>query len=227
MSATDLTHLGFIVDGNRRWAKERGLPTLEGHRRGVKKVEEVIEALKNTEVKFITFFLFSTENWNRSPEEVKYLMALVRENLPRMAKKIQAENGRFVILGRPENVEPSLWQELMQLEANTEDNSGPTVGICFNYGGQWEIADAATKAIASGEKELTPETFAKYVYHPEIPPCDMIVRTSGEERISGFMLWRAAYAELLFLDKYFPGINKDDCEEIIKEFHSRQRRFGK
>lgn len=223
----ELTHLGFIVDGNRRWAKERNLPTLEGHRRGVKKVEEIIEAFKNTEVKFLTFFLFSTENWNRSPEEVKYLMALVRENLPRMAKRILAENGRFIILGRSEGVEPSLWQELMDLEAASQNNTGSTVCICFNYGGQWEIADAATKAIAAGEKNLTPETFEKYLYHPEVPACDMIVRTSGEERISGFMLWRAAYTELFFMDKYFPSMEPSDCQIILDEFHSRQRRFGK
>lgn len=224
--AEKLIHLGFIADGNRRWARSRGLPTLEGHRRGYNRIEMIIDEIKDTEVKFASFFVFSTENWDRSQEEVAYLMQLISENIERLTKKAVKENMRVLICGRSEHVDPKLWQKLLHAEEATKNNTGLTICFCFNYGGQWEIADAATKAIAAGETELTPETFAKYLYHPEVPAIDMVVRTSGEERISGFQLWRAAYAEFLFIEKHFPAIEPSDCQMIIDEFHSRQRRFG-
>ncbi len=223
----ELTHVGYIADGNRRWARERGLPTLEGHRRGFDKVEVIIDALKDTEVKFVSFYLFSTENWDRSAEEVNYLMDLAGKKIDKLTKKLQKENLRCVIMGRPEPVNPKLWQKMMNAESATAENTGLTVCICFNYGGHWEIADAASRAIAAGETELTPETFTKYLYHPEVPAIDMIVRTSGEQRISGFQLWRAAYAEFQFIKKHFPDIEAEDVIATIREFHQRQRRFGK
>lgn len=223
----ELIHVGYIADGNRRWARERGLPTLEGHRRGFDKVEVIIDALKDTEVKFVSFYLFSTENWDRSAEEVNYLMDLAGKKIDKLTKKLQKENLRCVIMGRPEPVNPKLWQKMMNAESATAENTGLTVCICFNYGGHWEIADAASRAIAAGETELTPETFTKYLYHPEVPAIDMIVRTSGEQRISGFQLWRAAYAELQFIKKHFPDIEAEDVIATIREFHQRQRRFGK
>ncbi len=225
--AGELTHIGFICDGNRRWARAQNLPTLEGHKRGFDKVEVIIDALKDTEVQFLSFFLFSTENWDRSPEEIAYLMDLVEKKIDDLTKKAMKDNMRVVVMGRPEPVKPKLWQKIMNSEAETAENTGKTICICFNYGGKWEIADAATKAIAAGETELTPETFEKYLYHPEVPACDLIIRTSGEERISGFQLWRAAYAEFLFIDKHFPAIEAEDCQKFLDEFHNRQRRFGK
>lgn len=223
----ELIHLGFIVDGNRRWARSRGLPTFEGHRQGFDKVEEIIDQLKDTEVKYVSFYLFSTENWDRSPEEIKYLMDMADRRIGELLKKALKENLRIAVFGRPEPVKPKLWSKMMDAEAKTKDNTGLTVCICFNYGGKWEIADAATKAIAAGETELTPETFAKYIYHPEIPACDLIVRTSGEQRISGFHTWRSAYAEFWFIEKNFPDMTGDDALAAINEFHGRQRRFGK
>lgn len=225
--AGELTHIGFICDGNRRWARTQNLPTLEGHKRGFDKVEVIIDALKDTEVQFLSFFLFSTENWDRSPEEIAYLMDLVEKKIDDLTKKAMKDNMRVVVMGRPEPVKPKLWQKIMNSEAETAENTGKTICICFNYGGKWEIADAATKAIAAGETELTPEAFEKYLYHPEVPACDLIIRTSGEERISGFQLWRAAYAEFLFIDKHFPAIEAEDCQKFLDEFHNRQRRFGK
>ncbi len=225
--AGELTHIGFICDGNRRWARAQNLPTLEGHKRGFDKVEVIIDALKDTEVQFLSFFLFSTENWDRSPEEIAYLMDLVEKKIDDLTKKAMKDNMRVVVMGRPEPVKPKLWQKIMNSEAETAENTGKTICICFNYGGKWEIADAATKAIAAGETELTPEVFEKYLYHPEVPACDLIIRTSGEERISGFQLWRAAYAEFLFIDKHFPAIEAEDCQKFLDEFHNRQRRFGK
>jgi len=225
--AEKLTHVGFIADGNRRWAKERGLPTLEGHRKGSDKVELIVEELRNSEVDFVSFFVFSTENWDRSTEEVNYLMKLIGDSIERLTKKAKDENIRVVLLGRPERVEPKLWQRLMDAEQSTAGNTGLTVCFCFNYGGQWEIADAAKKAAAAGETDYSPENFRKYIYHPEVPDCDLVVRTSGEQRTSGFQLWRAAYSELLFLDKYFPAIEKEDVQAVLDEYHRRHRRFGK
>lgn len=228
MAGEKLTHIGFIADGNRRWARAKGLPTLEGHRRGFDRVDELVDYLKDSdEVEYASFFVFSTENWDRSAEEIDYLMNLLGKKITSLSKKAQRENLRIVLMGRPEPVDPELWQKIKQAEEDTKDNTGLTVIFCFNYGGHWEIADAATKAAQAGEKEFTPEIFRKYLYHPEVPDCDLIVRTSGEERISGFQLWRAAYAEFLFLDKNYPDITADDAKATIAEFHSRQRRFGK
>jgi len=222
-----LRHIGFIADGNRRWARSHGLPTLEGHRRGFDKVEVIIDALKDTEVEYISFYLFSTENWDRSKEEISYLMKLADKKVSSLTKKAKEENLRIIIMGRPKPVDPKLWNKMMHAEAETNDNTGLTICICFNYGGQWEIADAATKAIQASETELTPESFAKYLYHPEVPNCDLIVRTSGEERLSGFQLWRAAYSEFWFIEKNFPDVDATDCVAALEEYHNRNRRFGK
>lgn len=223
----DLQHIGIIADGNRRWARERGLPVTAGHRHGFELLEPIIEFFQNKGVRFISFFLFSTENWNRSPEEVKFLMNLVRQKIRKIAKLAQDKDLRVYVMGRPEPVDPILWQKLMQLEADTKDNTSATICIHFNYGGHWEIADAATKAIAAGETNLTPETFRKYLYHPDVPDLDLIVRTSGEERLSGFSLWRAAYAELLFYDKFFPALTEADLQKFLDIYQQRSRRFGK
>ena len=220
-------HLGFIVDGNRRWAREKNLPTLIGHQKGFDKVEMVIDELaKIDEVDYASFYLFSTENWNRTKEEVDYLMKLAQKKISSITKKLVKNNLRCVVLGSEDRVPASLLKALRNCEEETKDCTGMTVCICFNYGGKQEISDAVNAAIKKGET-ITPETIEQNLYHPEVPACDMIVRTSGEERISGFMLWRAAYSEFLFLDKYFPDIEKEDIVEILAEYKNRNRRFGK
>lgn len=220
-------HIGIIVDGNRRWARERGLATLEGHRRGLKKVEMVIDELVKKEVKYISLYLFSTENWNRSREEVDYLMKLAKEKLAGLMRKLGEQGLKVVVMGRPEPVEPELWQNLTMEAEKTAGNSRGVVALCFNYGGQQEIIDGILKIPKEELAGLTVEKFGQYLYHPEVPPVDLVVRTSGEERISGFMLWRVAYAEFLFLSKYFPDLAAEDVEGILKEFQRRQRRFGR
>ncbi|MBQ2638729.1 di-trans,poly-cis-decaprenylcistransferase [Candidatus Saccharibacteria bacterium] len=220
-------HIGFIVDGNRRWAREKGLPTLEGHRKGFDQVEKIATYAIDQGCEFVSFYLFSTENWNRSEEEVSYLMDLLRHNIKRLKKKFLKENIRCVVFGRSEPAPEDILESLKDLEESTKDNKRGTVVVCFNYGGQWEIADAAKKLIEAGVKEVTPEVFAQYLYHPEVPNCDLIVRTSGEERISGFQLWRASYSEFLFPKKYFPDFTEKDFDEVIEEFNNRNRRFGK
>lgn len=220
-----LKHLGIIADGNRRWAKQQGLPSIEGHKQGLKAIEKLVNAASQTEIEYITFYVFSTENWGRSVEEVSYIMKLAETRIVKYAEKLAKNNAKLVILGSKKKVSPELASLMKKAEEITADCTGITVGFCFNYGGEVEIADAAT--IAASEGEITPETIRKHLYHPEIPDVDMVVRTSGEERISGFMLWRASYAEFMFIEKYFPEMEAEDIEDIIKEYESRSRRFGK
>ena len=217
-------HLGFIVDGNRRWARAKNLPTLEGHRRGFKQVEMVAEKIINLGVKYASFYLFSTENWNRSKEEVSYLMDLLRSQIQRLVNKLKKKDIRILFLGTEKNAPEDIIDKLHDAEMATQDCKRGTVCVCFNYGGQQEIADAANAAAKQGE--VTVESINNNLYHPAVPPCDMIVRTSGEERISGFMLWRAAYSEFLFLDKNFPDITGEDLPMILENYAHRQRRFG-
>lgn len=216
-------HLGFIVDGNRRWARERGLPTLEGHRRGIDLVADIAEECHKQGVKIVSFYIFSTENWNRSKEEVDYLMDLVEKCLKKFIKKCLKNDTRIAILGTKERLSENLIKAVEEAEEKTKDCKENILGLCFNYGGKQEIVDAANKI----DGEVTIEKLEANLYHPEIPALDMVIRTSGEERISGFMLWRMAYAEMLFLDKKWPDMTKEDVSKILEEFVGRQRRFGK
>lgn len=221
-----LVHLGIIADGNRRWAKEQGLPSIEGHRQGLKSIEKLVNGAREAGIKYITFYVFSTENWGRSEKEVSYLMKLAETKILSYAEKLKAKNGRMVILGSKNRIQPQLLTIIEKAEKLTEDCDGITVGLCFNYGGEHEIADAANIALEA-EGEITPETIRKHLYHPEIPDIDMVVRSSGEERISGFMLWRSSYAEFMFIKKYFPEMTEDDIADIVAEYNQRNRRFGK
>lgn len=216
-------HLGFIVDGNRRWARERGLPTLEGHRRGIALVEDIAHECFDRGVKFASFYIFSTENWDRSEEEVSYLMDLVDKCLKKFSKKCIEKNVRIAILGTKERLTEKLVKAVEEAERLTEKCTGAVLALCFNYGGKKEIEDAVAKI----DGEVTVEKIEQNLYHPEIPPIDMVVRTSGEQRISGFMLWRMAYSEMLFLDKKWPDMTKEDVGLILEDFASRNRRFGK
>lgn len=221
-----LTHLGIIADGNRRWAKAQGLPSIEGHKKGLESIKKLVDGASEAGIKYITFYVFSTENWGRSEKEVSYIMKLAETRILKYAEKMKKKNGRLIILGSKKRVSPKLMSIIEQAEKLTEDCTGITVGFCFNYGGEQEIADAANIA-AEVEDEITPQTIRKHLYHPEVPDIDMVVRTSGEERISGFMLWRASYAEFMFVQKYFPEMTGDDIKTILKEYDSRSRRFGK
>ena len=220
-----LKHLGVIADGNRRWAKAQGLPSIEGHKKGLDVIKTLVESAAKAGIEYITFYVFSTENWGRSEKEVSYIMKLAETRIVKYAEKLKSNNAKLAILGSKKKVSPKLASLMKKAEEITADSTGITVGFCFNYGGEVEIADAAT--IAASEGEITPETIRKHLYHPGIPDVDMVVRTSGEERISGFMLWRASYAECMFREKYFPEMGAEDIDDIIKEYESRSRRFGK
>lgn len=221
-----LTHLGIIADGNRRWAKSQGLPTIEGHKRGLDTIKLLVNAADKAGIKYITFYVFSTENWGRSADEVSYIMKLAESRILKYAEELLENNARMLILGSRDRVGAGLNKSLDKAEEITKDCTGITVCFCFNYGGEKEIADAANAAMASGE-EITPETIRSHLYHPEVPDIDMVVRTSGEERISGFMLWRSSYAEFMFIKKYFPEMSEEDMEGIVEEYDKRNRRFGK
>lgn len=221
-----LKHLGIIADGNRRWAKEQGLPTIEGHKKGLEAIEKLVGAAAKAKIPFITFYVFSTENWGRSADEVGYIMKLAETRILKYAERLAKNNAKLLILGSKAKIAPQLASLIERAEKITENCTGITVCFCFNYGGEQEIADAANIA-SEADKKITPETIRKHLYHPEVPDVDMVVRTSGEERISGFMLWRAAYAELMFIEKYFPAMQETDIEEILNEYENRNRRFGK
>ena len=221
-----LVHLGVIADGNRRWAKEHSLPSIEGHRNGLKSIEKLVDGANEAGIKVISFYLFSTENWGRSEKEVSYLMKLAETRIPKYAEKLKAKNGKLLVLGSKNRISPKLASIIEQAEKTTADCTGITVCFCFNYGGEQEIVDAANIAIQA-DGEISTETIRKHLYHPEVPDIDMVVRTSGEERISGFMLWRSSYAEFMFIKKYFPDMDTGDIKLIVDEYNKRNRRFGK
>lgn len=221
-----LVHLGIIADGNRRWAKSQGLPKIEGHKKGLEVIETLTEAAGQAGVAYLTFYVFSTENWGRSESEVSYIMKLVETRILKYTEKLAAKNARLLILGSREHLPAKLQKLLDKAEAITAEGTGITVCFCFNYGGEQEIADAASAA-AQKTQQITPADIRANLYYPEVPDLDLIVRTSGEERISGFMLWRAAYAEFLFLEKYFPEMSAADMDLILAEYQKRNRRFGK
>ncbi|MCL1930117.1 polyprenyl diphosphate synthase [Candidatus Saccharibacteria bacterium] len=222
-------HVGYIVDGNRRWAKAQKLPTFEGHRRGLDVAIDITEATIAKGVDFVTLYLFSTENWKRAKDEVDFLMGLFGTLCGSLTKRLHKKNIRVVFLGnRTQNVKKKLLELIARAEELTKDNTGGTLSVCFNYGGQLEIVEACQKIIDQGldADQLTVASFADYLYFPEIPPIDLLVRTSGEMRISNFMLWRAAYSELLFVEKTWPDMTEADIDYCLGEFSRRQRRFG-
>lgn len=227
------THLGFIVDGNRRWAKEHGLPSSEGHRRGYEVLKKIAYVCKNRGIEYMSAYIFSTENWGRSADEVGYLMKLFLFAFRHDMRKFIDDGFRIVFLGRRDRVSQEILDIMDEVETESAGNSDATLAIHFNYGGHAEIIDAARHLAAdvkSGRVELaniSDENFSRYLYHPELPEIDLMVRTSGEKRVSGFSLWRIAYSELMFLDKKWPDMNEDDIDNILDEYASRQRRFGK
>lgn len=221
-------HLGFIVDGNRRWATQHSLPEYDGHLAGYNALREVIEGAFEQGVEFVSVYTFSTENWKRDKSEVNNLMKLAAKAITSDLKRFIDKGIRVRYVGRREGISAKLLEGVDKAEEATRMLNGGTVLVCFNYGGQQEIADAARQCIVDGLKpdEVTVEAMAERLYVSDVPPVDMIVRTSGEHRLSNFMLWRAAYSELYFMQKYWPDMTKDDVADIIKEYQKRQRRFG-
>lgn len=221
-------HLGLILDGNRRWATERGLRPFEGHRRGYLRLKKVALAAFDRGVDYVSAFVFSTENWKRSREEVAYLMDLIHWVAKHEVSTLHRRGVRLIFVGSEVGLDPKLIETIRAAEAKTAGNTKGTLVLCFNYGGQQEMVDAAASLIRSGVKaeDVTPEMMAKHLYGPSLPPLDLIIRTSGEQRLSGFMLWSAAYAEIKFILKYWPAFTVEDLEAALSDYAGRQRRFG-
>jgi undecaprenyl diphosphate synthase len=221
-------HLGLILDGNRRWAKAQGLPALEGHRRGYENLKTIADAAFERGVKVVSAFVFSTENWNRSKEEVDYLMKLLRWVVTNEVKEMHEKGIRICWLGSTLGMKPNLVKKIHEAETLTAYNQKGTLALCLNHGGHREIAEAVQRIIHEGVKagDITEEVVGRYIDYPDLPPIDLLVRTSGEQRLSNFMLWRAAYSELLFRPETWPDFTVDSLEECLVEYSKRQRRFG-
>ncbi|TAK04816.1 di-trans,poly-cis-decaprenylcistransferase [Patescibacteria group bacterium] len=228
-SPAPLTHLGIILDGNRTWARARGLPTLEGHRRGYDRLKEFGDWCIARRIPVITAFVFSTENWDRPPEEVAYLMDLLEGALTREVGEFDKRGIRLKIIGRRERLAPSIVRAIDAAEARTAKNDKITLRLAMNYGGRAEIVDAAKKAIAAGAapESLTEESFRNFLYEPETPDPDMIIRTADQKRLSGFLLWGAAYSEFYFTPTLWPDFSEQDLDAALAEYANRTRKFGK
>ncbi len=227
LSATP-KHIGLILDGNRRWAKEKGLKPFEGHRRGYLRLKTIALAAFDRGVQYVSAYVFSTENWNRSKAEVTYLMDLLNWVATHEINKLNKKNVRVLFLGSREGLNSRILKSIKVAEAKTANNTGGTLALCLNYGGQKELSDATAQMIRDHikAKDVTPELVSHYLYGPDLPPIDLIIRTSGEQRLSGFMLWSAAYAELKFVLKYWPAFTVKDLEKVLLDYSKRQRRFG-
>lgn len=221
-------HIGYILDGNRRWAKTHGLPTYEGHLAGYNALKDVIEATADAGVQYISFYTWSTENWARAEHEVRGVMRLIRRLFKVDVKELAKRGFKLVVLGGRDRLPDDIVQMIDEAEAISADGQRATLAMCFNYGGQQEVIRATQKAIQAGvdPDTLDAESFSQYLDHPEVPPCDLIVRTSGEQRLSNFMLWRSAYSEFVFLDKFWPDMTAEDVGVILDEYNNRKRRYG-
>jgi undecaprenyl diphosphate synthase len=221
-------HLGLILDGNRRWAKNQGLPTLDGHQQGAEALKTVALAAFDKGVQYISAYAFSTENWQRTEEEVGYLMKLFMKAVELHLNTFHKAGIRVVILGRREGLNDNVLKAFEKTEEKTKNNTRGTLALCVNYGGQEELVDAVKRLIAS---EANPDSIdrkmlANALYHPEVPGLDLLVRTSGEHRTSGFMLFRSDYAELYFTDVLWPDFNETELDKALSEYSTRKRRFG-
>jgi undecaprenyl diphosphate synthase len=222
-------HLGIILDGNRRWAREHSLPTVKGHKKGYENLKNIAKYAFDRGAKYVSAFVFSTENWNRSTEEVDYLMKLLLWVAKNEVKELNKHNIRVRFLGEEERLNAKVLEAMRNVEELTKDNTAGTLLLCLNYGGQQEIASAVNAALARspGLTKITPELIEEHLYGADIPAADLIIRTSGEQRLSNFMLWRAAYSELYFSDKNWPAFDEDDMQQALDNFSKRSRRFGK
>lgn len=228
MNETNLkipNHVAIILDGNGRWAKLRGLKRTAGHQAGYENLKKLSKYILNTGTKYLSVFAFSTENFNRPKEEVNYLMELFIRGFDRGVDYFNKENIKVVISGRKDNLSKEVLNAIDKITEKTKNNTLGTLNICLNYGGRAEIIDACQKAIANHETDLTEQKFAKYLYH-DLPDIDFLIRTSGEVRISNFMLWQLSYAELYFPKCYFPDFNEDEYLKALEEYTKRNRRFG-
>lgn len=228
MPEKKLKHLGIILDGNRRWAKSNGLPTLEGHRRGYEKIKKVGEWCLEEGIDILTVYAFSTENWNRSKEEINYLMGLLKKGLTKEADYFKSKNIRVKIIGRISDLSKELQKAIKNIEDQTKSCTKGLLNIAISYGGRVEITEAVQKIIEEKipSEQVTEKTISDRLYTTGLPDADLIIRTSGEQRLSGFLTWQSYYSELYFTPVPWPAFSKEDLKEAIDWFYGRNRRFG-
>ncbi len=225
-------HVAIIMDGNGRWAAARGLPRAEGHRRGVEALRRTIRAAGEIGIKFVTIFSFSAENWSRPASEIGELMGLLRRFVRNDLAELHKSNVRVRVIGERDGLDADIGRLLIEAEELTKNNEGLTLVVAFNYGSRQEIVRAARRiveAIAQGSVkagDIDMDTFSRFLDAPDIPDPDLIIRTSGEQRLSNFLLWQSAYSELVFVPTYWPDFDRAVLESAIREYQQRERRFG-
>ena len=222
-------HIGIIMDGNRRWAGERGIASFSGHRKGLLKAKEFAGWCKNRGVKILTLYVFSTENWQRSEKEVSFLMRLFGAFLDKEVKTIQKERVRLLVIGNKEKLPVYLRKKIEKAESLTRDNKDRMLIIALSYGGRAEITEAVKKII---QRKITADKIdinqiERHLYTAGIPDPDLIIRTGGQQRLSNFLIWQSAYTELYFCQKYWPDFTESDLDEALNNFNQRKRNFGK
>lgn len=225
-------HIAIIMDGNGRWAQEKGLPRTAGHREGVNRVKEIVKAARESGVKVLTFFAFSAENWKRPKKEIDLLMRYLDNFLKSESRQLQKNNIRLKVIGRDEPLPKEIQVKIREAENKTSNNTGLTLVLALNYGSRQEIVDAVKKisgSVIRGDlkiEDLDEDRFKDYLYTAELPDPDLLIRTSGEMRLSNFLLWQASYAEFYFPKKYWPDFRAQDLKLAIREYKKRRRRFG-
>ena len=217
-------HLGIIMDGNRRWAKEKKKKTIEGHLAGANRIISLAKYIFDKGVKYLSIYAFSTENFNRSAEEVSYLMRLIIKFFNERVNELHDYNIKIVVSGLRDNLSKEVLKCIDNVVDLTKDNTGGVLNVCLNYGGRREIVDAVNK-IKEANVNITEETFGKYLYN-DLPDLDYVIRTSGEERISNSMLWQISYAEFYFPKVYFPDFDEKEFDKALEIYNNRNRRFG-
>ena len=223
----DLKHIAIIMDGNRRWAKERNLPSAVGHKKGVDALKATMRACDDFGIKYLTVYAFSTENWNRKPEEVNFLMDLLGQTLKNELNEMHENNVVISFIGDTTKLSENLQTILANAVETTKNNTGVNLQIAFNYGSRAEIVKAVQKIVDSGEKEITEEIISKNLYTSKIPDPDLLIRTGGEMRVSNYLLWQIAYSEFIVIPDFWPEFDKQKLAECVEEFNSRSRRWGK
>lgn len=218
-------HIAIIMDGNGRWAQKRALPRTLGHREGAKTLQKILRHAATLGVQYLTVYAFSTENWNRSEEEVSALMKLFSLYIKKEEASLMKNQVRFLVSGRREKVSKALLEQIQALEEKTANNTGITFNIAFNYGGRAEIVDAVNKLLLEQKEKITEEDISKHLYQP-IPDPELVIRTSGEFRISNFLLWQLAYSEIYVTDILWPDFDEKALEAAIESYQKRERRFG-
>lgn len=228
-----LKHIAVIMDGNGRWAKNKGLPRSAGHKKGAETLENIAKAAADMGIKYLTVYAFSTENWKRDKAEVDYLMGLLRQYLKSEFKEIQKRGARIRFIGERQMLDADIVAQMEKIEKDTEANDKLTFCVALSYGSRAEILTAAKKAAeqaVSGKikaEELTEEMFSNLLYTQGMPDPDLVIRTSGEQRISNYLLWQLAYSELFFTKTLWPDFSAAELKEIIADFNTRERRYGK